>query len=157
MCKFLKILFMLLVSATSCSEPIDIYSSFDLERNELLNRMGIIEQIYIWNNFKTAFEHPVLISEDVFESLPNEWRELKMLIRRNQFDEAYSIIVNESVDISWSLRYTSARIGFYEIARSFHSHFEDPEEAGWKNHILGREQCFMWDYPTMELLFNIDE
>lgn len=148
MSRLIKILFWLLVSANSCCRPTDIHSSFDLERNELLNRMEIIERIYIWNNFKTAIEYPELILEGVFEGLPKEWRELKRLIRKSQFDEAYLIIENDSVDISLSLRYIVARLGFYEIARSFHQHFEDPVEAGWKNHNLGREQWFMWDYPV---------
>ena len=98
--------------------------------------------------FKTVVEYPELISENVFEGLPKEWRELKRGIRRNQFDDAYRIIKREAVDISWSLRYAAARFEFYEIARSFHQHFEDPEEAGWRNHILGREQFFMMEYPV---------
>lgn len=148
MYRFIKIMFLLLVSITSCSRPTDMDSSFDLERNELLNRMEIIERIYIWNNFKTAIEYPELILEGVFEGLPKEWRELKRLIRKSQFDEAYLIIENDSVDISWALRYAAARFGFYEIASSFYRHFEDPEEAGWSNHILGRELLFMMDYPV---------
>ena len=40
--------------------------------------------MYVWNNFKTVVEYPELISENVFEWLPNEWRELKRDIRRNQ-------------------------------------------------------------------------
>ena len=141
-------MFLLLVSITSCSRPTDMDSSFDLERNELLNRMEIIERIYIWNNFKTAIEYPELILEGVFEGLPKEWRELKRLIRKSQFNEAYLIIENDSVDISWSLRYAAARFEFYEITSSFHQHFEDPEEAGWRNHILGRELFFMMEYPV---------
>ena len=148
MSRLIKILFWLLVSANSCCRPTDIHSSFDLERNELLNRMEIIERIYIWNNFKTAIEYPELILEGVFEGLPKEWRELKRLIRKSQFYEAYLIIENDSVDISWSLRYAAARFGFYEIASSFYRHFEDSEEAAWKNHNLGHEQWFMWDYPV---------
>ena len=148
MYRFNKIMFLLLVSITSCSRPTDMDSSFDLERNELLNRMEIIERIYIWNNFKTAIEYPELILEGVFEGLPKEWRELKRLIRKSQFNEAYLIIENDSVDISWSLRYAAARFEFYEITSSFHQHFEDPEEAGWRNHILGREQFFMMEYPV---------
>lgn len=109
MYRFIIIMFLLLVSITSCSRPTDMDSSFDLERNELLNRMEIIERIYIWNNFKTAIEYPELILEGVFEGLPKEWRELKRLIRKSQFDEAYLIIENDSVDISWSLRYAAAR------------------------------------------------
>ena len=62
--------------------------------------------------------------------------------------EAYLIIENDSVDISWSLRYVAARFGFYEIASSFYRHFEDSEEAAWKNHNLGHEQWFMWEYPV---------
>lgn len=112
MYRFIKIMFLLSVSITSCSRPTDMGSSFDLERNELLNRMEIIERIYIGNNFKTAIEYPELILEGVFEGLPKEWRELKRLIRKSQFDEAYLIIENESVDISWSLRYAAARFGF---------------------------------------------
>lgn len=50
MCKLLKNVFMLLVSTTSCDGPADIYSSFDFERSELLNRMRKIERIYIWNH-----------------------------------------------------------------------------------------------------------
>ena len=148
MYRFIKIMFLLLVSITSCSRPTDMGSSFDLERNELLNRMRIIERIYIWNNFKTVVEYSELISENVFEWLPNEWIELKRDIRRNQFDDAYRIIKREAVDISLSLRYLETRLGFYEIARSFHQHFEDPEEAGWRNHILGRELFFMMEYPV---------
>jgi len=136
------------VFATSCSETTDIYSSFDLERNELLNRMRIIERMYVWNNFKTVVEYPELMSENVFEGLPKEWRKLKRGIRRNQFDDAYRIIKREAADISLSLRYMETRLGFYEIARSFHQHFEDPEEAGWSNHILGREVWFMMEYPV---------
>lgn len=90
--RLIKILFWLLVSATSCSRSTDMHSSFDLERNELLNRMRIIERMYVWNNFKTIVGYPELMSENVFERLPNEWRELKMVIRRNQFDDAYRII-----------------------------------------------------------------
>lgn len=52
-----------------------------------------------------------MILEGVFEGLPKEWRELKRLIRKSQFDEAYLIIENDSVDISWSLRYAAARFG----------------------------------------------
>ena len=148
MSRLIKILFWLLVSANSCCRPTDIHSSFDLERSELLNRMRIIERIYIWNNFKTVVEYPELISENVFEWLPNEWRELKRDIRRNQLDDAYRIIKREAVDISLSLRYMETRLGFYEIARSFHQSFEDPEEAGWSNHILGREVWFMMEYPV---------
>ena len=133
------------VFATSCSETTDIYSSFDLERNELLNRMRIIERMYVWNNFKTVVEYPELISENVFERLPNEWRELKRGIRRNQFDDAYRIIKKEATDISLSLRYLETRLGFYEITRSFHLHYEDPEEAGWSNHI---QLWFMMEYPV---------
>lgn len=124
----LPVFIVLWVSTASCSEPTDIYSSFDLERNELLNRMRIIERMYVWNNFKTVVEYPELISENVFERLPNEWRELKMVIRRNQFDDAYRIIKREADDISLSLRYMETRLGFYKIARSFHQHFEDPEK-----------------------------
>lgn len=113
MSRLIKILFWLLVSANSCCRPTDIYSSFDLERNELLNRMRIIERIYIWNNFKTAIEYPELISEGVFEGLPKEWRELKRLRRKSRFDKAYLIIENDSVDISLSLRYIVTRLGFY--------------------------------------------
>ena len=148
MSRLIKILFWLLVSANSCCRPTDIYSSFDLERNELLKRMRIIERMYVWNNFKTVVEYPELISENVFEGLPKEWRELKRDIRRNQFDDAYLIIKREADDISLSLRYMETRLGFYEIARSFHQHFEDPEEAGWSNHILGREVWFMMEYPV---------
>lgn len=144
----LPVFIVLWVFATSCSETTDIHSSFDLERNELLNRMRIIERMYVWNNFKTVVEYPELMSENVFERLPNEWRELKMVIRRNQFDDAYRIIKREAVDISLSLRYMETRLGFYEIARSFHQYFEDPEEAGWSNHILGRELWFMMEYPV---------
>lgn len=104
--------------------------------------------MYVWNNFKTVVEYPELISENVFEWLPNEWRELKRDIRRNQLDDAYRIIKREAVDISLSLRYLETRLGFYEIARSFHLHYEDPEEAGWSNHILGCELWFMMDYPV---------
>ena len=96
MSRLIKILFWLLVSANSCCRPTDIYSSFDLERNELLKRMRIIERMYVWNNFKTVVEYPELISENVFERLPNEWRELKRVIRRNQFDDAYRIIKKEA-------------------------------------------------------------
>lgn len=152
MCRFIKIMFLLLVSATSCCGPIDIRTSFDLERNELLNRMRKIERMYIRNNFKTAVEYPELISKNAFEVLPNEWRELKRSIRRNQFDDAYRILKREAADISLSLRYMETRLGFYEIARSFYQHFENPEEAGWSNHILGREQWFMMEYPV----FGID-
>lgn len=148
MSRLIKILFGLLVSANSCCRPTDIYSSFELERNELLNRMRIIERMYVWNNFKTVVEYPELISENVFERLPNEWRELKRVIRRNQFDDAYRIIKKEAADISLSLRYLETRFEFYEIARSFHLHYEDPEEAGWSNHILGRELWFMMEYPV---------
>lgn len=148
MSRLIKILFWLLVSANSCCRPTDIYSSFDLERNELLNRMRIIERMYVWNNFKTVVEYPELISENVFEGLPKEWRELKMVIRRNQLDDAYHIIKKEADDISLSLRYLDTRFEFYEIARLFHQYFEDPEEAGWSNHILGRELLFMMDYPV---------
>lgn len=84
MSRLIKILFWLLVSATSCSRSTGMHSSFDLERNELLNRMRIIERMYIWDNFKTVVEYQELISENVFERLPNEWRELKRDIRRNQ-------------------------------------------------------------------------
>ena len=148
MSRLIKILFWLLVSANSCCRPTDIHSSFDLERNELLNRMRIIERMYVWNNFKTVVEYPELISENVFERLPNEWRELKRVIRRNQLDDAYRIIKKEAADISLSLRYLEIRLGFYEIARSFHQSFENPEEAGWSNHILGRELWFMMEYPV---------
>lgn len=144
----LPVFIVLWVSTASCSKPTDIYSSFDLERNELLKRMRIIERMYVWNNFKTVVEYPELISENVFERLPNEWRELKRGIRRNQFDDAYRIIKREAVDISLSLRYMETRLGFYEIARSFHQHFENPEEAGWSNHILAREVWFMMEYPV---------
>ena len=150
--KFLRIIFAILISVTSCRGPTDIYSSFDLERNELLNRMRIIERIYIWNNFEAVVKYPELISKNVFEGLPSEWKELKRLIRKSQFDKAYLIIKNESVDISQSLRYTVARFGFFEIARSFHQHFEDPEEAAWKINNLGREQWIMFEYPFFELL-----
>ena len=148
MSRLIKTLFWLLVSANSCCRPTDIYSSFDLERNELLKRMRIIERMYVWDNFKTVVEYPELISENVFEGLPKEWRELKRDIRRNQFDDAYRIIKKEAADISLSLRYMETRLGFYEIARSFHQSFEDPEEAGWSNHILGREVWFMMEYPV---------
>ena len=84
MSRLIKTLFWLLVSANSCCRPTDIYSSFDLERNELLKRMRIIERMNVWDNFKTVVEYPELISENVFEGLPNEWRELKRDIRRNQ-------------------------------------------------------------------------
>ena len=104
--------------------------------------------MYVWNNFKTVVEYPELISENVFEWLPNEWRELKRVIRRNHFDDAYRIVKREAVDISLSLRYLETSLGFYEIARSFHLHYEDPEEAGWSNHILGRELWFMMEYPV---------
>ena len=148
MSRLIKILFWLLVSANSCCRPTDIHSSFDLERNELLNRMRIIERMYVWNNFNTVVEYPELMSENVFERLPNEWRELKRVIRRNQLDDAYRIIKKEAADISLSLRYLEIRLGFYEIARSFHQSFENPEEAGWSNHILGRELWFMMEYPV---------
>ena len=108
----LPVFIVLWVFATSCSETTDIHSSFDLERNELLKRMRIIERMYVWNNFKTIVEYPELISENVFERLPNEWRELKRGIRRNQFDDAYRIIKREAVDISLSLRYMETRLGF---------------------------------------------
>ena len=144
----LPVFIVLWVSTASCSETTDIYSSFDLERDELLNRMRIIERMYVCNNFKTVVEYPELISENVFERLPNEWRELKRVIRRNQFDDAYRIIKKEAADISLSLRYLETRFEFYEIARSFHLHYEDPEEAGWSNHILGRELWFMMEYPV---------
>ena len=110
--------------------------------------MRIIERMYVWNNFKTVVEYPELMSENVFTGLPNEWRELKRVIRRNQFDDAYRIIKRDADDISLSLRYMEIRLGFYEIARSFHQYFEDPEEAGWSNHILGREVWFMMVYPV---------
>ena len=151
------LLVFLVTGCLSCFTPTDVHSSFDLDRNELLNRMRKIERIYFWNNFKVAIKHPALILEDVFEGLPDEWRKLKRFIRRNQFEDAYRIIENDSVDIAWSLRYTVARCGFYEIARSFYQHFEDPEEAGWRNHILGREQWFMWEYPFFELMYKMEK
>lgn len=113
MSRLIKILFWLLVSANSCCRPTDIHSSFDLERNELLNRMRIIERMYGWNNFKTVVGYPELMSENVFAGLLNEWRELKRLRRKSRFDKAYLIIENDSVDISLSLRYIVARLGFY--------------------------------------------
>lgn len=113
MSRLIKILFWLLVSANSCCRPTDIHSSFDLERNELLNRMRIIERMYVWNNFKTVVGYPELMSENVFAGLLNEWRELKRLRRKSRFDKAYLIIENDSVDISLSLRYIVARLGFY--------------------------------------------
>ena len=109
----LPVFIVLWVSTASCSETTDIHSSFDLERNELLNRMRIIERMYVWNNFKTVVGYPELMSENVFAGLLNEWRELKRLRRKSRFDKAYLIIENDSVDISLSLRYIVARLGFY--------------------------------------------
>ena len=88
----LPVFIVLWVSTATCSETTDIHSSFDLERNELLKRMRIIERMYVWNNFKTVVEYSESMSENVFAGLPNEWRELKRDIRRNQLDDAYRII-----------------------------------------------------------------
>lgn len=62
MSRLIKILFWLLVSANSCCRLTDIYSSFALERNELLNRMRIIALITDNQSIGTIFISRISLS-----------------------------------------------------------------------------------------------